>query len=160
MIIIAILTAVAVPTFLAQKSTANKTQVLGNVSNIQKAILACGANNNDGALTGCAEHTHIWDYEPSVRHLLRKGSGGWFAPDGRSYYDVDGIDETGAIIYSPGRTQPLYGFQVTTAIRDGDKEIVFRLKHDVDGKVVKECYWNGHAKGPVAGSRICTNGTW
>lgn len=163
MIIIAILMAVAVPTFLAQKSTARKTQLLGNIHNIQQAIESCATNNTDGSYAGCTEHVYIQNYEKSLKDLPI------CCPDATRQageFDLNGVDTDDAIVWVATPTQKLHGYEIDTWMQDGDHEIWFQVAHWSDGTITRKC---GEGKRPtfrktpepgVPGSRACPTGNW
>lgn len=161
MIIIGILLAIAVPTFLGQKTSARRSQSLANVHMIQQAIEACSAARSDGQYTGCAEHSALYVYEPSLKHLPRCCSS---KVEGE--FDINGVTASGGRIASPGPTDDVYGYEVFTWFNDGDTPVWFQLVHWHDGTVTKSCgsgmrpTWTTGKGAPVKGSRVCTTGTW
>src|SRR4051812_39296469 len=74
MIIISILMAVAVPTFLSQKNTALKTQATSNIKNVINAVESCASQittggYTDGNGTDCTNQTQLEGYEASLKNL-------------------------------------------------------------------------------------------
>lgn len=163
MIIIAILMAIAVPTFLAQKSTARKTQLLENIHNIQQAIESCAASNTDGSYAGCTEHVYIQKYEKSLADLPI------CCPDANRQageFDLNGVADGDEIVWVATPTQQLYGYEIDTWMQDGDHDIWFQVAHWTDGTITRKC---GEGKRPtfrttpepgVPGSRACPTGKW
>jgi prepilin-type N-terminal cleavage/methylation domain-containing protein len=173
MIIIAILMAVAVPTFLSQKNNAQKTQATANIKQIVNAIESCASNNLDGS------------YRPAVVTpgttdcLLWTGAANTITPGLKTM--EKGLVPLAAGV--PSTTAPrVYqvapigsqGYMVQTGIQDGDVTIFFAEIHYQDGGLKKVC---GGAPIPVpaagattpAGilpgaavpqSRTCTSGVW
>jgi prepilin-type N-terminal cleavage/methylation domain-containing protein len=161
MIIVAVLMAVAVPTFLAQKSTARKTQALANFSMIQKAVESCAARNVDGTYTGCTEHSPLFVYEKALKHLPKCCSA-----NVEGEYDINGVGPGGARVASAGPTDPMVGYEVFTWFNDGDRQVWFQLVHWDDGVVTKHCGagtrppWSKAKGAGIRGSRTCPTGTW
>jgi len=164
MIIIAILMAVAIPTFLSQKSTARKTQLLTNIRMIQDALESCSAAGSDGLYTGCAEHDYLWAYDKSLKDLpICCPTSDRIA----GAFDINGIDDDDTIVWVPSRTQQLQGYEIDTWMNDGDKKIWFQLAHWPDGTISKRCgegdrpsSFDKAQLGGVPGSRICPKGSW
>ena len=85
----AILMAVAVPTFLAQKEAALDTQARANVKQVVNAVESCAVVNTDGSYTGCTA-AKLAQAEPGLAPLLaRCGTAGGacvtIAPDAMGY---------------------------------------------------------------------------
>ena len=80
MIIIAILMAVAVPTFLKQKQNAVATKAKANIRQVQTAIESCAASNTSGAVTGtapernCTATASLTTDEPSLTPVFAAGA--------------------------------------------------------------------------------------
>lgn len=166
MIIIAILMAIAVPTFLSQKSAASKTKALVNIKHVADAIEACAAAG-DGSYDNCLNHLVLVDFEPSLKPILDVWSGGPRTP---GEFDVDAID--GGLIHKAMQAGVTYqGYIVSTWIKDGSESVWFSLAHSDDGSVSKWCGRGNTSAAapagaapavgaPVPGSRVCTTGTW
>jgi type IV pilus assembly protein PilA len=147
MIIIAILMAVAVPTFLAQKNNAQKSKATSNIKQIVNTVEACAVNNTDGTYTGCTTTANLQAVEKGLKNLT--------LADGTSPalngYSVD-----------PVGTQ---GYIVQAQIQDGDAKVYFAEIHKETGDLLKICGGSAFsgsstAGSTVAGSRTCTNGKW
>ena len=165
MIIIAVLIAIAVPTFLSQKSAATKTQLTMQIKLMQNALEACSAAKNlDGSYMGCAEHDYLWEFEPSVKDIPKCCPTPARIPGA---FDINGISATNQIIWVPGRTEPVAGYEIDTWMHDGGTMIWFQLAHWPDGSVTRHC---GEGNRPssfakdkppgVKYSRVCKTGTW
>lgn len=148
MIIIAILMAVAVPTFLAQKNTAQKTKATANIKQVVNAIESCASNNTDGTYTNCLLPAQLQAYEKGLVSLpLVAGT----AP-ALNGYAVAAIG-----------TQ---GYVVSAQIKDGTIPVYFAERHQDDGTLLKNCGGSNAAtmttqnKTALAGSRTCTTGNW
>jgi prepilin-type N-terminal cleavage/methylation domain-containing protein len=165
MVIVAILMAVAVPTFLSQKSSARRTQVLSNFKMIQDALETCAASRNgsDGTYGGCTEHTQLQAYEKGIAQLEI------CCPSGSvvlNTYDINGI-AGGVRRLTPVDTDNVEGYELIAWVKDGDKAIWFQLLHWSDGGITKRC-GEGKVLPPftatpgtaVAGSRMCRDGSW
>jgi prepilin-type N-terminal cleavage/methylation domain-containing protein len=164
MIIIAILMAVAVPTFLSQKNNALKTKATGNIKQIITAMETCavpitggGYRQNADATTGdvaidCSNITTLRNTEKALTSLK-------LGPAALDTY---------AVTLSP----TFQGMKVETAIREGSRTIYFSEVHDSDGRVSKRC---GLATTrvpsdanpspaipvtPIADSKTCQAGKW
>ena len=142
MIIIAILMAVAIPTFLAQKNTAQKTKATANLKQIVNAIESCSANNTDGTNTGCTAPAQLTAFEKGLANLK-------FGAPNIDTYQV-----------TANGTQ---GYSVQTMIKDGQVNVYFAENHLDDGQIAKIC--GGSALGAtattgsaVANSRTCAPG--
>jgi prepilin-type N-terminal cleavage/methylation domain-containing protein len=163
MIIISILMAIAVPTFLSQKSTARRTQLLENLHNIQVAIESCASGNTDGSYAGCTEHTFVQAYEASLKDLPI------CCPNGTRVageFDINGVEADDSIVWVPTPTQAVQGYEIDTWMKDGDKDIWFQVAHWADGTVTKKCglgkrpTFTKAAEAGVPGSRACPTGSW
>lgn len=163
MIIIAILMAIAVPTFLAQKNNAQKTKALANIKTIVNAAETCTANSTDGVVGPCAYYSTLRNYEKGIAQLPTPTTGGI------GQYDIDAIEND---VLIPGRSMTAQGYMVWTSIKDGDHDIWFAEIHREDGSLLKWCgkgigltarnFAPSSATPPsgVSGSRTCTTGTW
>lgn len=172
MIIIAILMAVAVPTFLAQKNSAQKTKSIANIKQIVNAIESCTANRTDGshggtAAGGCLQWAGaknqlgagLKTFEKGLVPLGASGTANPTLVGGEYTYQINAVG-----------TQ---GYLVQTAIQDGNVTVYFAEIHYQDGGLKKVCNRTpmtaaaatvtpgGVLPGAVvAGSRTCTTGTW
>jgi prepilin-type N-terminal cleavage/methylation domain-containing protein len=150
MIIIAILMAVAIPTFLAQKNTAQKTKVTANIKQIVNAIESCAANNTDGTYTGCTTlGASVTD--PNTLKQFEKGLANLTQGTALNQYSVAAVG-----------TQ---GYRVAGSIQDGNVSVWFAEIHQEDGTILKICGPGTTAAGmsattpqPVANSRTCAPG--
>ena len=139
MVIVAILVAVAVPTFLAQKTGASASKVQQNILSIRKAIETCSTPNNDGSFTGCAEHGPIWKLEPSLAKLPLQDGTGPFTDAGEGKYDINGILPDGSVDYAPAATDHLAGYEITAYLQDGGLTVRFVYQSLPDGSIVRSC---------------------
>jgi len=166
MIILAVLMAVAVPTFLMQKTTALKTQTIQSIDLISKAAESCSVAQA-GAYTTCLEHQALTDYEPSLAGTMDV----WTTGNRRhGEFDIDGIYQ-GKVVKAPNQTTAYQGYIIASWMQDGDKKIFFSLAHTETGAVIKACGEGDtntaapsggapHPGAPVLGSRVCTSGHW
>ena len=158
MIIIAILMAVAVPTFLAQKNNAQKTKATANIKQIVNAIESCSANNTDGGYQGCTTPLALTSFEKGLVSLATGGNTLVNAPS--TAVGMYGI------VPSAG-TNP-QGYAVSASIKDGDiPRVTFTEVHNESGALLKICgtaacppTQTAYPTGGVSGSRTCTNGRW
>jgi type IV pilus assembly protein PilA len=147
MIIISILMAVAVPTFLAQKNNAQKSKDTSNIKQIVNTVEACAVNNTDGTYTGCTTTVALQAVEKGLNNLTL----------------ADGVAPAlNGYSIAPIGTQ---GYQVESQIQDGNVKVWFAEVHTEAGDLYKICSGaalaNGASAGAaVAGSRTCTNGKW
>jgi prepilin-type N-terminal cleavage/methylation domain-containing protein len=166
MIIVAILMAIAIPTFLTQKSNAVKTKAMQNIEAVQHAVEAC-ALDHLGSYTTCAKHADLVESEPTLKEILDVWSG---QDRTNGEFDIDGI-MAGKVDKDPDATKTYLGYVISTWIMDGDQKVFFSLVHMDDGRVVKACGagdTGAAAPGggapsfgsPVAGSRTCPDGRW
>jgi len=153
MIIIAILMAVAVPTFLGQKNNAQKSKATSNIKQIVNAIESCAVNNTDGGYQGCVLPTDLKRTEKGLNSITDMVSTG-----------ATTVSQYG-IVPTPGASPQ--GYAVSTAIKDGDKIVFFTEVHGEDGTLLKGCGTAALAPSaimsPTTGvpdSRTCTNGKW
>jgi type IV pilus assembly protein PilA len=133
MIIISILMAVAVPTFLAQKNNAQKTKATGNIKQIVTAIESCAVNNTDGGYTGCTADGSLKAFEKGLTSL---GAFTAAAPAADNAYQVVPLGTAGAALAPDAQAQ---GYLVQTRIKDGSKTIYFAEIHLEDGTLYKLC---------------------
>jgi type IV pilus assembly protein PilA len=162
MIIIAILMAVAVPTFLAQKNNAQKTKATANIKQIVNAIESCAVNNTDGTYTGtgstppgtnCLTDVNLKSFEKGLTSL---GTILAASPTNPGQYAV-----------LPNNTQ---GYSVQSVIQDGDYRVRFAENHLEDGNLAKICSAGTGSAPAIAATattgagnpnaRTCTNGRW
>ena len=158
MIIISILMAVAIPTFLSQKSTAQRSKATSNIKHIVNAIESCAANLTDGTYGNCANtaggFSDLVDGEKSLTQFSLVGRGGANSP--------------GEYAVRPIGTQ---GFSVATMIKDGDRFVGFAENHFETGEVFKICVGAASRAGATVSavattgtadpaSRTCTTGSW
>lgn len=150
MIIIAILMAVAVPTFLSQKSAGLKSQATSNVMQLKNAIESCASQNTDNTYTGCVARANLNTFEKGLASLP-------------ATYVTGGTTQNGSALAPTG-------YYAGGVVRDGQVNIWFGIATYADGTIVKRCgsaanvpvppaaappnltNWGGT---PVANSRIC-----
>ncbi len=128
MIIIAILMAVAVPTFLRQKQSAIGTKAKANIKTIVTAVESCAASNIDGkyhssstaGAADCTDTENLKAQEPAVGELLETGDGA-----GATFTVNAGADAFG---YSVVATVPASGGTATIT-----------ETHTDGGQVTKTC---------------------
>ena len=123
MIIIAILMAVAVPTFLKQKQNAVATKAKANIRQVQNAIESCAATNTSGAVTGtapernCTTSAEIIRDEASLTPVFAAG------PE--------------QVSITPVGTQ---GYTITARyLADGNRPGTYVLTNDGAGNISKTC---------------------
>lgn len=165
MIIISILMAVAVPTFLSQKNTALKTQATANIKNVVNAIESCGANIPTGGYAApgagginCLDAETLVSFEKSLTNLNINPTEGGLVP---GTFLVETTDSTSN-----------QGYMVQTAIHDSGVPVYFVEAHMVDGAKYQLCgatqfsadtintvAANTTDRG-VAASKTCKTGTW
>jgi prepilin-type N-terminal cleavage/methylation domain-containing protein len=166
MIIVAILAAVAIPTFLTQKSTASRTKAMENIDQVAKAVEACAASG-DGSYGRCLEHAQLVAFEPTLKPILDVWGGG---PRTHGEFDIDAI-LAGRVVKAPSATAQYQGYVISTWIQDGDTQVWFSLVHSDDGSVHKWCGKGDTGAAtpggsvPTAGSRVpssrvCATGRW
>ncbi len=131
MIIIAILMAVAVPTFLRQKQSAIGTKAKANIKTISTAIEACAASNVDGTYGGgtgadCKDPATLSAQEPAVGILLSAG---------------DGAGTTFAI-GNPSAGSANYGYRITATVAASGGPATIIQENNDSGATVKECTGN------------------
>ena len=92
-LVFAILLAVAIPTFLAQKDAALSSKAKASVLQVASGVESCAAATTDGTYTGC-DAAGVAEAEPAVSDLLdRCGSPGGVCvelEDGGTGYSVSG----------------------------------------------------------------------
>lgn len=126
MIIISILMAVAVPTFLAQKNNAQKSKATANIKQIVNAVESCAANNTDGTYAGCTTAATLKSFEKGLTSLtIADGT----TPASNGY----AITHVGA---SPTTAQ---GYIAQAQIKDGNVNVYFAEIHKEDGTLLKLC---------------------
>jgi prepilin-type N-terminal cleavage/methylation domain-containing protein len=169
MIIIAILMAIAVPTFMSQKSAALKTKAIANIKQVENAIESCAANYapGEGGYSRCLEHAELVKTEPALKDILDVWNGG---PTKPGDFDVDAI-ETGNVIKAPVAGKDYPGYIVSTWIQDSGKRVFFADAHMADGSIIHSCGEgttdtaapSGGVPNPgsaVTGSKTCLSGRW
>jgi type IV pilus assembly protein PilA len=131
MIIIAILMAVAVPTFLKQKQNAVATKAKANIKQIVSTIESCATANTTGSYTSprpCLTPATLISDEPVMSNVL-PGT----AP------------ETCAI-----SSLPPTGYQVTCTMQGDTGLVTFTEQHQANGTLNKTCTPVGSKACPVA----------
>lgn len=126
MIIIAILMAVAVPTFLAQKNNAQKTKATANIKQIVNAVEACAASNTDGTYGGCTTSAQLKAFEKGLANLTIADS----TTPAMNGYSISHVGAT------PASAQ---GYIVGAQIKDGNTTPYFYEIHKEDGTLLKLC---------------------
>ncbi len=113
---IAILLAVAIPTFTSQKNLALGTQAKANARQLVTAVEVCAVGNVDGTYAGCTG-AGVAAKSPGVSTLLQRCG----QPGG-------------------GCIQPIgtLGYEVTT-ISTAETPTTFRERHGEDGSILKTC---------------------
>jgi type IV pilus assembly protein PilA len=138
MIIIAILMAVAVPTFLKQKQNAVGTKAKANIKQIVTAVESCAASNVNGTYdspTNCVDPAIIKQQEPVVGEL----------------FDQSNTNSAGETYTLAGGAQT---YTVTAEVASSDGTTTFTEVHNTDGTVVKTCT----PFGPT--SKMCPTEQW
>ncbi len=170
MIIIAILMAVAIPTFLSQKNSAIKTKATANIKNVVNAIESCASQITGGgykqtanAATGdpaydCSDKATLEEYEKSLAQLQIQTT----APAG--------VADQGKfqVALSPSGA----GYMVQTVINDSNIPVFYAEIHAANGALYKACGGTAFTAptdattytltnaGGVAGSKTCKTGKW
>ncbi|MBC7631924.1 prepilin-type N-terminal cleavage/methylation domain-containing protein [Aeromicrobium sp.] len=155
MIIIAILMAVAVPTFLSQKNTAVKTKATANIKQVVNAIESCATQLPSGGYTdatagglNCLTPATLVALEPALKSLGTIGTAS-AAPAANQYTVV------------PVGSQ---GYAVAATIVDAGDNMTFIEHHSSTGELYKLCGRNmaptATTSGPVTGSKTCLTGKW
>jgi type IV pilus assembly protein PilA len=161
MIIIAILMAVAVPTFLSQKNTAVKTKATANIKQVVNAIESCatqlpsgGYKDSGAAPLTCTDGPTLQGFEKALVSLTIGA----------------GTPAVGAYQVTP--TTDFQGYMVQTAITDSGQTIFFNESHASDGTLWKHCGTTAAtapavstnstepAATPVGTSKTCKTGKW
>ena len=163
MIIIAILMAVAVPSYLHQKRMAVRTQLLTNIHFIEQAVDGCSADNADGSYKGCTEHTYIQAFEPSLNNLPICCP---VSPPPPGAFDVNGIAFDDSPIWVTPPTMAIQGWEVDAWMPEGSHDVWFQLAKWPDGNVTRKCGIGMRptfTKTPEPGipdSMVCKTGKW
>lgn len=113
---IAILLAVAIPTFMAQKNAATGTQAKANAKQLVTAVESCAATSPSGSYTGCTGAviaTNTRALEPLLQRCGQPG-GGCIQMIGTNGYEV-------------------------STMSVGTTPTTFRERHGEDGSIVKTC---------------------
>lgn len=96
LVVPAILFAVAVPTFVAQKEAATSTKARADVKQVVNAVESCAATNLDGSYSGCGDAAALSEFEPLLAPLLQRcGSAGGVCVElaqDKAGYTVTGMD--------------------------------------------------------------------
>ena len=160
MIIISILMAVAVPTFLSQKQSALKTKATGNIDQVTKAIDSCATNNTDGSYQGCVDQATLLNYEKSFA--------GYTFPTTITPTSNDKTFQVVPILASgaagPATGVGAMGYMVQTRVAEGNASIYFAEINRADGRKLKLCSYNAALTvasttgAPNANSKICKTG--
>lgn len=151
MIIIAILMAVAVPTFLAQKRNALATRAKVNIKMVVNTIESCAASNTTGAIKGarnCTDAAVLRQDEPVLDAMGNKfwsgtGNNVFPLPDQIAVADLEGGWGT------------RMGYSVRTSFFDksvGYGWVMYWEHHFPDGRVDRGC--------SPRGASTCKTGTW
>jgi type IV pilus assembly protein PilA len=160
MIIISILMAVAVPTFLSQKNTALKTQATSNIKNVINAVESCASQITTGGYkdptTDCTDGPTLVSYEASLKNLgiTRTALTAAIADIPKTYVDLVGT--TGQ------------GYIVEKVIQDSGQFVFFAEIHTEAGDLYKWCNTAPvpltQATAPTsatqANTKTCKKGTW
>ena len=137
MIIIAILMAVAIPTFLSQKNNALKTKATANIKNVVNAVESCASQITGGgylqkanAATGdidynCADKATLEEYEKSLAQLQLQATAPTTVADQGKYQ----------VALSPSGA----GYMVQTVINDSNIPVFFAEIHAANGALYKFC---------------------
>lgn len=77
LLLLPIILAVAIPTFLAQKEIAGSTVAKADVKNVVNAVESCATVNVDGSYSGCGDAAALAEIEPVLADVLQDcGSAG------------------------------------------------------------------------------------
>ena len=164
MIIISILMAVAVPTFLSQKNTALKTTATANIKNVINAVESCASQIPTGVYketaaggTDCSDKATLEGYEKSLSNLNLQQT-----PPVAS---AAGVDQTQVKVL--GATQQ--GYIVQKMILDSGQFVFFAEIHNEDGSLYKWCtvgaavpeaQTTAPTSANAAKTKTCKNGKW
>lgn len=134
MIIISILMAVAVPTFLSQKNTALKTQATANIKQVVNALESCAAQISSGGYIdasvdppmNCGTADTLVGYEKSLMQLNIQAEPINPLPTE--------INKTQVVLSASGQ-----GYMVQKMIQDSGKFVFFSEIHTDSGNLLKLC---------------------
>lgn len=132
LVTVAILLALAVPTFLVQRDAAVSGQAQANLKQVVNAVEACAAGNVDGTYRGCGS-AGVAELEPAFATLL------------------DACGQPGGVCLELDAGDAPTGYEVT-AMTKGPETATFSLKSNADGTLSKTC--------APAGVSGCTTGLW
>ena len=161
MIIISILMAVAVPTFLSQKNTALKTQATSNIKNVINAVESCASQITTGGYTDgngvdCTNQTQLEGYEASLKNLKIQ--------PGALTANVADVPKTQvALVGTTGQ-----GYMVQKVIQDSGLFVFFAEIHTESGELFKWCNTSPIPSNTIAAptsanlksTKTCKNGSW
>jgi type IV pilus assembly protein PilA len=138
MIIIAILMAVAVPTFLKQKQSAVGTKAKANIKVVQGAIESCASGNTSGMVSStqtgernCTTTAALNADEPSLTSLLGSGT---------DQVEVTAVNTMGYTL-------------AARFIIDGGNTATFTYSNDGAGGITRTC-------SPANSKAGCVGGVW
>lgn len=152
--IFSLLLAIAVPTFTAQKSTAQATQVKANVKQVVFAIESCAVERVDGTYTGtdsstrpdCLDPAALIEREPALQPLHLGAS-----TPRPGAYQVAPIGPDG------------FGYMIQAA-SEATPATWFAELHLPDGRILKLCDSEPLSatdrSGGASDARGCSDGTW
>lgn len=147
MIIIAILMAVAVPTFLSQKNSALKTQATANIKQVITAIESCAAQIPTGGYVegtfDCSTKATLENLEASLVQLQIQAT----APTNEA--------QTQVVLGEINQ-----GFMVQKRIMDSGSPVYYAEIHRADGNIYKLCgaaafAYTSTTSSPVGTSKTC-----
>lgn len=184
MVVIGILTAIAIPTYAAQKANARKAKVLIQMRTFQRAVESCAGDSYDETYFGCLGQNELAsEVDRALDQIPWVEGPNPNEPEGS--VDVDGIKDDGLVWKAPnariadGSRPDQYrykGYVITSWLKIGEQRIWFSIVRDPDGSLRRECGplpASGHASSyaapqgfpprageAVPGSKICLDGRW
>lgn len=160
MIIISILMAVAVPTFLSQKNTALKTQATANIKQVVNAIESCAAQITTGGYVdnsatppmSCGDGPTLEGYEKSLTQLKIQA-------------EAPAASAAGSAQTQVALTASQQGYMVQKVIADSGKFVFFAEIHTDAGDLFKLCSTTPLTIASTTGAadpvtKTCKTGKW
>jgi type IV pilus assembly protein PilA len=129
-LIIGILAAIAIPSFLSQKSKASDASAK-ELARTSQTTAETYATDHEGEYTGLTSAT-LKVYEPSIQTAVGNGN---------AYLNGEGA----TVVIEAGK-----GYEVTATSTSGD---TFKVKRDKNGVVLRTCFQQPGSKG-------CASGDW
>lgn len=114
MIIISILMAIAIPTFLGQKENAKATSAKANIKSVQDSIESCAASDPNGSYIPCATTEAVGVQEPGLKQTF---TGCTVANASSCITNVGGGSQEGYTITATAATSTPTLFTLTKSIK-------------------------------------------